>query len=159
MIGSLSLQNELNANGFYDSLVNQNIFYSYFQRHNQSIVCPVIKSIRNNYIPILDFLKSIFDTLNAAFCSVRIWKWMLCLQKSLEIRGERNVCKSFCNYLKYVSAGKVLMPYCFASRLSFIFTKSTPNESVSSSIFSSSANTLSQVKQLLASKSMNVYGI
>lgn len=44
------------------------------------------------------------------------------------------------------------MPYCFASRLSLILTKSTPNESVSSSIFSSSANTLSHVTQLLASK-------
>ncbi|KAI9582706.1 hypothetical protein GQX74_011923 [Glossina fuscipes] len=37
------------------------------------------------------------------------------------------------------------------SRLSLILTKSTPNESVSSSIFSSSANTLSQVTQLRAS--------
>lgn len=55
-------------------------------------------------------------------------------------------------YLKYVSAGKFLMPYCLANRLSLIFTKSTPNESVSSSIFSSSSSTLSQVKQLLASK-------
>lgn len=43
------------------------------------------------------------------------------------------------------------MPYCLASRLSFIFTKSTPKESVSSSIFSSSAKTLSQVTQLRAS--------
>lgn len=43
------------------------------------------------------------------------------------------------------------MPYCLASRLSLIFTKSTPNESVSSSIFSSSARTLSQVTQLRAS--------
>lgn len=43
------------------------------------------------------------------------------------------------------------MPYCLASRLSFILTKSTPKESVSSSIFSSSAKTLSQVTQLRAS--------
>lgn len=50
-----------------------------------------------------------------------------------------------------MSAGKFLMPYCLASRLSLILTKSTPNESVSSSIFSSSANTLSHVKQLRAS--------
>lgn len=55
-------------------------------------------------------------------------------------------------HLKYVSAGKFLIPYCLANRLSFILTKSTPNESVSSSIFSSSAKTLSQVIQLLASK-------
>lgn len=34
MIGSLSLQNEFNANGFYDSLVNQNIFYSYLVSAN-----------------------------------------------------------------------------------------------------------------------------
>lgn len=52
---------------------------------------------------------------------------------------------------KYVSAGNLLIPYCFATRLSLIFTKSTPNESVSSSIFSSSASTVSQVTQLLAS--------
>lgn len=44
------------------------------------------------------------------------------------------------------------MPYCLAKRLSLILTKSTPNESVSSSICSSSAKTLSQVMQLLASK-------
>lgn len=49
------------------------------------------------------------------------------------------------------------MPYCLASRLSFILTKSTPNESVSSSIFSSSANTLSHVKQLLASNLVIYY--
>lgn len=55
-------------------------------------------------------------------------------------------------YLKYVSAGNLVMPYCLASRLSLILTKSTPNESVSSSIFSSSAKTLSHVMQLLASK-------
>uniref|UniRef100_A0A1A9UIX4 Uncharacterized protein n=1 Tax=Glossina austeni TaxID=7395 RepID=A0A1A9UIX4_GLOAU len=55
------------------------------------------------------------------------------------------------NYLKYVKAGKFLIPYCLARRLSLILTKSTPNESVSSSIFSSSANTLSQVTQLRAS--------
>lgn len=52
---------------------------------------------------------------------------------------------------KYVRAGKFLMPYCLASRLSLILTKSTPKWSVSSSIFSSSANTLSHVVQLLAS--------
>lgn len=55
------------------------------------------------------------------------------------------------NYRKYVRAGNLWMPYCLASRLSLIFTKSTPNESVSSSIFSSSASTLSQVTQLRAS--------
>lgn len=51
-----------------------------------------------------------------------------------------------------MSAGKFLIPYCFAKRLSLIFTKSTPNESVSSSIFSSSAKTVSHVTQLRASK-------
>lgn len=52
---------------------------------------------------------------------------------------------------KYVRAGNLVMPYCLAKRLSFIFTKSTPNVSVSSSIFSNSAKTLSHVVQLRAS--------
>ena len=55
------------------------------------------------------------------------------------------------DYLKYVRAGNLLMPYCFASRLSLILTKSTPKESVSSSICSSSFRTASQVTQLLES--------
>lgn len=77
-------------------------------------------------------------------------------------RSLRRISALYCNlrfkrkaigaYRKYVRAGNDLMPYCLAKRLSLILTKSTPNESVSSSICSNPANTLSQVTQLRASK-------
>lgn len=70
----------------------------------------------------------------------------------IQVCDKRHQIKIQQTNLKYVSAGKFLIPYCFASRLSLILTKSTPKESVSSSIFSSSAKTVSHVTQLLASK-------